>query len=72
MGTTATASRGIEDVAEQSRRSDGPDLIIQGSSTIYPALLAAGLIDELTLMTFPVMLGERQAAVRRRDAAPRR
>ena len=33
-------------------------MIIQGSSTIYPALLAAGLIDELTLMMFPVTLGK--------------
>ena len=31
--------------------------MIQGSSTLYPALLAAGLLDELTLMTFPVVLG---------------
>ncbi len=36
---------------------DGPDLLIQGSSTLYPALIAAGLIDRLTLMTFPVVLG---------------
>ncbi|WP_338501840.1 dihydrofolate reductase family protein [Sphingomonas kaistensis] len=37
--------------------SDGPDLVIQGSSTLYPALLAAGLLDSLTIMTFPVVLG---------------
>ena len=37
--------------------SDGPDLLIQGSSTLYPPLLTAGLIDELVLMTFPVVLG---------------
>ncbi len=37
--------------------SDGPDLLIQGSSTLYPALLTAGLIDELVLMAFPVVLG---------------
>ncbi|GMM94131.1 dihydrofolate reductase family protein [Qipengyuania sp. MTN3-11] len=47
---------GIEDVAAL-KRSDGPDLVIQGSSTIYPGLLSAGLIDELVLMTFPVVLG---------------
>jgi dihydrofolate reductase len=40
------------------KRSEGCDLLIQGSSTIYPPLLAAGLIDRLILMTFPVMLGE--------------
>jgi dihydrofolate reductase len=40
------------------KRSQGRDLLIQGSSTIYPPLLAAGLIDRLILMTFPVLLGE--------------
>ncbi len=39
------------------KESDGPDLLIQGSSTLYPPLLAAGLIDELVLMTFPLVLG---------------
>ncbi len=39
------------------KKGAGKRIVIQGSSTIYPALLAAGLIDELTLMTFPVMLG---------------
>jgi len=39
------------------RDGDGPDLLIQGSSTIYPALIAAGLLDRLTVMTFPVVLG---------------
>ena len=40
------------------KQGDGPDLLIQGSSTIYPALLEAGLLDELTLMIFPVVLGD--------------
>ncbi|AWN47383.1 riboflavin biosynthesis protein RibD [Methylobacterium terrae] len=39
------------------KESDGPDLLIQGSSMLYPALLAAGLIDRIVLITFPVMLG---------------
>ena len=39
------------------KRSSGPDLVIQGSSTLYPQLLAAGLLDELVLMIFPVVLG---------------
>ena len=39
------------------KRGDGPDLVIQGSGTLYPQLLAAGLIDRLTLMTFPLVLG---------------
>lgn len=39
------------------KEGEGPDLLIQGSSTIYPALMAAGLLDRLTLMIFPVVLG---------------
>jgi dihydrofolate reductase len=47
----------VDDVAAL-KRDEGPDLIIQGSSTIYPGLLAARLIDRLMLITFPVMLGK--------------
>ena len=47
---------GIADVAAL-KQGDGPDLIIQGSGTLYPQLLAAGLIDRLVLMTFPITLG---------------
>ncbi|WP_420137227.1 dihydrofolate reductase family protein [Sphingomonas sp.] len=39
------------------KASEGPDLLIQGSTTLYPALLSAGLIDRLFVMTFPVVLG---------------
>ncbi len=39
------------------KRGEGPGLIIQGSGTLYPQLLAAGLIDRLILMTFPVVVG---------------
>lgn len=40
------------------KQGDGPDLLIQGSSTIYPQLLAAGLLDRLTIMTFPAVIGQ--------------
>lgn len=46
----------IEAVAEL-KAGEGPDLIVQGSSTLYPQLLAAGLIDRLILQIFPVLLG---------------
>ncbi len=39
------------------KQGDGPDLVIQGSSTLYPQLLRAGLLDRLILMIFPVTLG---------------
>lgn len=48
--------RGVEEVAKV-KATAGSDIIVQGSSTIYPPLLAAGLIDTLITMTFPVLLG---------------
>jgi dihydrofolate reductase len=39
------------------RAGEGPDLLIQGSSTLYPELIGDGLLDQLTVMTFPVVLG---------------
>jgi dihydrofolate reductase len=40
------------------KQTEGRDLLIQGSSTLYPPLLAERLIDRLVLMTFPVVLGQ--------------
>jgi dihydrofolate reductase len=45
------------DAVTELKRSEGRDLLIQGSSSLYVPLLAAGLIDRLMLMTFPVLLG---------------
>ena len=45
------------DALGKLKQSDGPDLVIQGSSTLYPQILDAGLLDGLILMTFPVVLG---------------
>ena len=39
------------------KQTDGRDLLIQGSSTLYGPLLKAGLIDRLITMVFPVILG---------------
>lgn len=39
------------------QREDGPDLVIQGSSTLYPQLLTRGLLDRLVLMVAPLTLG---------------
>jgi dihydrofolate reductase len=60
---------GLDALAEL-KRGDGPDLVIQGSSTLYPQLLAAGLIDRLTTLTFPVILG-RGKRLFGEDAPPR-
>jgi dihydrofolate reductase len=40
------------------KAGDGPDLVIQGSSTVYPQLLSRGLLDRLVLMVAPVVLGK--------------
>lgn len=45
------------DAVAALKQSDGPDLLVQGSSTLYPALFAAGLVDRLFVMTLPVVLG---------------
>lgn len=39
------------------KQGEGTDLIIQGSSTLYPQILAAGMLDRLIVMTFPLTLG---------------
>ena len=46
------------DAVAELKESEGRDLLIQGSSTLYVPLLAAGLIDRLVLMTFPLLLGQ--------------
>lgn len=45
------------DALAEVKAGEGPDLVIQGSSTLYPQLLARGLLDRLVLMTAPVTLG---------------
>ena len=39
------------------KEGDGPDLLTQGSAMLVRSLLAAGLVDELFLSVFPVLLG---------------
>ncbi len=40
------------------KATEGRDLLIQGSSEVIHALLAADLIDQMTVLTFPLVLGE--------------
>ena len=49
------------DFVESARRlkaTDGPDLVLAGSSTLTSALLEHGLADELILLVNPVLLGK--------------
>ena len=46
----------LADIAELRRR-DGGDLLVWGSASLATALLAEGLVDELSLMIEPILLG---------------
>ena len=37
---------------------EGPDIVLWGSSTLYPPLLEANLIDGLNLLICPILLGK--------------
>jgi dihydrofolate reductase len=39
------------------KSTDGPDLIVCGSSTLTSVLLDQGLVDEVVLIVYPVLLG---------------
>jgi dihydrofolate reductase len=39
------------------KSKDGPDLIVWGSTTLTSALLGQGLVDEIVLIVYPVLLG---------------
>lgn len=63
------------------RQGNGPELRIWGSSTLYPQLLGAGLLDQMILLTYPLILGSgkrvfgtgtppRTLAVRNQAAGP--
>ncbi len=48
------------DVMEGIRRvksQDGPDLIVWGSATLTSVLIEQGLVDEVVLVVYPVLLG---------------
>jgi dihydrofolate reductase len=46
------------DAVAALKDQDGPSLVIQGSSTLYPQLLDSGLLDRLVLMIAPVTIGQ--------------
>lgn len=66
VATSSTApltwvnSKALHDPASEVaelKKQDGPLLLTQGSSQLLQTLIAARLVDEFRLMTFPVVLG---------------
>ncbi|MFZ1917817.1 MAG: dihydrofolate reductase family protein [Terriglobales bacterium] len=49
--------RNIDDV-RKVKAGDGADIVLWGSSTLYPQLLEAKLIDRFLLLTCPIVLGK--------------
>jgi dihydrofolate reductase len=47
----------IMEGARGLKSKDGPDLIVSGSSTLTSVLLGQGLVDEVVLIVYPVLLG---------------
>lgn len=54
---TVVLRDGVGEVAKL-KQEDGPALVTQGSTELVHALLAAGLVDEIRVFTFPVLLGK--------------
>lgn len=48
---------GVDDL-KKVKAGEGPDIVLWGSSTLYPQLLEAHLIDRLQLLIFPLALGK--------------
>jgi len=49
--------RNLDDL-QKVKAGDGSDIVLWGSSTLYPQLLEANLIDRLLLLTCPIVLGK--------------
>ncbi len=49
--------RGIDEL-KKVKADEGPDIVLWGSSTLYPPLLEANLIDRLNLLICPIILGK--------------
>jgi dihydrofolate reductase len=52
LGEDAVAS------LKKLKGEDGPDLLVQGSGDFVQTLWTSGLVDELTVLTFPLVLGK--------------
>jgi len=61
----ADVMEGIRDL----KATDGPDLIVLGSSTLTSVLFEQGLVDEIVLIVYPVLLGRGKRLISERAGA---
>ncbi|MEU4563154.1 dihydrofolate reductase family protein [Actinoplanes sp. NPDC023936] len=54
---TTVVNRPAAEVADDLRAGDGGDVLVLSSASVIKALLAAGKVDRLALMVFPIFLG---------------
>jgi len=58
LGWNATAVNGdLRETVGQLRDGEGGPILVAGSATLVRALLEYGLVDELRLMVYPVLVG---------------
>ena len=58
LGWANSHAVGSIEALAQLKAGTGPDLVLWGSSTLYPQLFEARLIDRLQLLTLPLVLGK--------------
>jgi dihydrofolate reductase len=60
LGWQNSKSLGSDPVAgvKALKKTDGPDLVVQGSASLIHQLLAADVVDVIQLLIFPVVLGK--------------
>jgi dihydrofolate reductase len=56
-GPVRDLGAGIIEGVRGVKLKDGPDLVVWGSSTLTSVLLGQGLVDEVVLIVYPVLLG---------------
>ncbi len=57
-GPVGNLGADIIDGVRRVKATDGPDLIVCGSSTLTSVLLEQELVDEVVLLTYPLLLGQ--------------
>lgn len=56
-GTASLLEGPVADAVAELKQQDGGPILVAGSRTLVASLLEAGLVDELNLQVFPLLLG---------------